>query len=88
MSDCSCRQMRAVGVAGKVSEDTCSAYIKLQKENMQEWEVSLWTIHQTWAMYSKSDTSSAVLDSDSSYEDSLGRLVLVILPTNDYHCVG
>jgi len=28
-----------------------------------------------------------VLDSDSSYEDSLGTLVLVILPTNDYHCV-
>jgi len=34
-------------------------------------------------MYSKSDTSSAVLGSDSSYEDSLGTLALVILPTND-----
>ena len=25
---------------------------------------------------------------DGSYEHSLGNLVLVILPTNDYHCVG
>jgi len=28
------------------------------------------------------------LDSDSCYDDSLGRLLLVIIPTNDYHCVG
>jgi len=25
---------------------------------------------------------------DSSYEDSLGTLVLVVIPTNDHHCVG
>ena len=38
---------------------------------------------------SKNDTNTTVLDSDSSYEDSLGTLVgFVIPPTNDYHCVG
>ena len=39
---------------------------------------------------SKLDGNSTytVLDSDSSYKDGLGWVLLVIHPTNDYHCVG
>jgi len=39
--------------------------------------------NQNWTV-----THYTVLDSDSSYEDCLGKLLLFALPTNDYHCVG
>ena len=57
----------------------------ITRENVYKWEVSI----QTKSSYNKPVLVNAnVLGSDSSYEDSLGFLVLVILPTNDYHCVG